>query len=99
MAQFKRFGTTATTTGETVYQTPEGKTGLAIGLILANKSSQVQYASVDINSTFIVKDAPIPVGSTLSILDGKLAIQATETLTATASVDSAIDVTLTVLEL
>ena len=68
MAQFKRFGTTATTTGETVYQTPEGKTGLAIGLILANKSNQVQYASVDINSTFIVKDAPIQLAAHFQFL-------------------------------
>ena len=41
-----------------------------------------------------MKDAPIPVGSsTLSILDGKLAIDSNEVLTATASADNAIDVT------
>jgi len=99
MAQFKRQAQTATTSGITVYTTPAGKTGLAIGLILANKANETATADVEIDGTYIIRNAPIPVGSTLGVLDGKLAIGENEVVRVYASTDNTIDCTLTVLEL
>jgi len=99
MASFKRKAVTASQSGETCYTTPTGKVGLSIGMLAANKVEQIEYISVDINGVFIIKNAPVPPGSTLSVLDGKLAIESEEVLTVTASADSSIDFTATILEL
>lgn len=99
MATFKRKAATANTEGVIVHTTPAGTTALVIGLILANKGNSSQTADVDIDGTYIVKNAPIPVGSTLSVLDGKMVVQQNEIITATASANDAIDVTISILEL
>jgi hypothetical protein len=99
MAAFKRKAETATTDGQVVYTTPAAKTGLAIGMILANRSDNPATASIDINGKYIIRNAPSPVGSTLGVLDGKLAIEQNEIVTVSASANNSIDCTLTVLEL
>ena len=89
----------ASQAGEVCYTTPQSKTGLIIGLLAANITDQVATVDVAINSDFIIRNAPIPVGSTLAILDGKLAVEANEVLTVTSSEDNAIQLTATILEL
>jgi len=99
MAAFRRKAATATTEGVAVHTTPASKTGLCIGLVLANISSQPEYADVDINGTYIVKNVPVPVGSTLAVLDGKMVVEANEIIRVTASANNAIDATISMLEL
>ena len=98
-ATFKRKAATANTAGVIVHTTPVNTTALIIGLVLANKGNAAETADVDIDGTYIVKNAPIPIGSTLSVLDGKVVVQQNEVVTITASSNNVIDPTVSVLEL
>lgn len=99
MANFIRRSSLASQAGQICYTTPADKTGLIIGLLAANITDQVATVDVAINSDFIIKSAPVPPGSTLAILDGKLAVEANEVLTVTSSQDNAVQLTATILEL
>jgi len=71
-------------TPETIYTVQSGSTIVVLGLTLANVHNAQVTASVTLESTtahtgqtanttaHIVKDAAIPAGSTLSVLDGKI---------------------------
>ena len=98
-ATFKRKAATANTAGVIVHTTPVNTTALIIGLVLANKGNAAETADVDIDGTYIVKNAPIPIGSTLSVLDGKVVVQQNEVVTITSSSNNVIDATVSVLEL
>ena len=95
---FKNYTVEGTTGGATLYTVPASTTGVIIGLNLANKSSSAVTASVQLGSSYLIKDATIPAGSALSVLDGKIIAETTEVITVTASDDSAVDAILSVLE-
>lgn len=65
------------TSDTTVYTSPALTTSLILSLNLANKTAGVVAVSVKIirtggsPTTTIVKDAPIPVGSALELIDNK----------------------------
>ena len=71
-------------TPETLYTVQSGSTIVVLGLNLANVHTAQVTASVTLVSTttqtsqtqnttaHIIKDAPIPSGSTLAVLDGKI---------------------------
>lgn len=65
------------TSDTTVYTAPALTTSLVLSCILANKTTGVVYVSVKIvrtggsPTTTIVKDAPIPVGGALDIVENK----------------------------
>ena len=67
---FKNYTGEATTGGATIYTIPASTTGILMGLNLANKTGSQVTASVQLGSTYIVKDAPIPSGAALGVLDG-----------------------------
>jgi hypothetical protein len=69
-----------------------------MGLNLANKTGSQVTASVQLGSTYVIKDAPVPSGSALGVLDGKLIAEAGEAITVTASANSAVDAIVSVLE-
>lgn len=99
MAQtFKNYTGTATTGGATIYTVPGATTGIIIGLNLANTTSNLVYASAQLGSIYIVKDAPIPSGGALSVLEGKIIAEAADTVVVTASANTAVDVIVSVLE-
>ena len=87
-------GTSATT----VYTVPSSTTSVVIGLNVANRSAAQITADVQLGSTYIIKSVPIPVASSLSVLDGKIIMETTETLVVTSSAASSADVILSVLE-
>jgi len=64
-----------------------------VGLLLTNISAAQITATVKIGASGstkeIIKDVPIPAGSALSALDGKLVLNANDTVEATASASSA----------
>jgi len=95
---FKNFTGAASTIGAQIYTVPAGSTAVVIGMNLANKAVESQLASVQLDSTYVIKDAPIPSGSALSVLDGKIIMQSGETITVTGDNDSQVDVILSVLE-
>lgn len=96
---FKNYTGTATQAGATLYTVPGGTVGVIIGLVAANKTLSSDTISLQLNSTYIVKDAPLPVGSTLSALDGKIIAEAGDTIVATAGdSDNSVDIIISVLE-
>ena len=82
----------------TIYTVPGGTTSVLIGCNLANRIGTQITASVQLGSTYIVKDAPIPAGSALSVLDGKIIAEAADTIVVTSSDASSVDVIVSVLE-
>lgn len=86
------------TSPTTVYTVPGATTAVVIGLNLANTISSQITASVQLGSIYVVKDAPIPAGSALSVLDGKIIAEAADTIVVTSSDASSVDVILSVLE-
>lgn len=95
---FKNYTGEATTTGAVVYTIPSATTSVFLGINLANKTSSTETVSVQLGSSYIIKDAPVPTGSALSVLDGKIIGEATETITVTASANTAIDAIISVME-
>ena len=106
---FKTFTDTAVGTGNAdVYSCPSSPStettiiGLNVANILAvSITVSVQLINADGDNVHIVKDAIVPVGSSLVAVGGdqKIVMNAGDTLRVTASQASAADVTLSVLEI
>ena len=96
---------------ETLYTVQSGSTVIVLGLTLANVHSAQVTASVTLVSTptqpsqtqnttaHIVKDAPIPIGSTLSVLDGKINLNVGDIIKIDCSVTDKISVTMSYMEI
>lgn len=96
---FKNYTSSAVGTGATtVYTVPASTVGVVIGLNLANISSTQVSVDAQVNGVYLIKAAPIPAGSALSALDGKIILEAADTLEVTSSDASSVDVILSVLE-
>lgn len=86
------------TSPTTVYTVPSSTTAVVIGCNVANRTGSQILVDVQLNSTYIVKGAPVPSGSALSILDGKIIAETTETIVVTSDTATSADVILSVLE-
>lgn len=82
----------------TVYTVPSATTAVLIGCNIANRTASSINVDVQLGSTYIVKGAPVPAGSALGVLDGKIIAEATETITVTSDTASSADVILSALE-
>jgi len=82
----------------TVYTVPSATTAVVIGCNVANRTASSMTVDVQLGSTYIVKGAPVPAGSALSVLDGKIIAETTETIVVTSDTASSADVILSVLE-
>jgi hypothetical protein len=88
-----------------IYTVPSATTTTVIGITLANVSGSGINVGVGITRTSadnisILKNVPIPQGSTLEFMGGnKLVLEATDTLTVSSDVASSLDVALTILEM
>jgi len=87
-------GTAATT----IHTIASGQEAVVIGLNLSNILTTQVKATVTIAGAHIIKDAPIPAGSALSVLDGKIIMEAADTCVITTDTASSCDVILSVLE-
>lgn len=96
---FKSYQNTSITTETTVFTGPSSTQVTVIGMTIANTSSSVITASVKLNSAYLVKNAPIPVGGTLVPIGGeqKLVVESTDTLSVIAS--GTVDVITSTLEI
>ena len=96
---FKSYQNTSITTETTVFTGPASTQVTVIGMTIANTSSSVITASVKLNSAYLVKNAPIPVGGTLVPIGGeqKLVVESTDTLSVIAS--GTVDVITSTLEI
>ena len=93
----------------TLYTVPSSTTTIVLGLILTNVHSASVTASVQLVSdtnntevnetTLLLKDVTIPVGSSLEVLSGsKVILQTTDVLKIDCSVSAKIDASLSIME-
>ena len=90
----------------TIYTCPSSTETTIIGLSIANiVTSQieidVQIENNDGDNVYIIKDAPVPVGSSLVVVGGdqKVVMNASDVLKVTSSASTSADVTLSILEI
>lgn len=88
---FKSYQSTSVTTETTVLTGPASTQTTIIGMSIANTSASACYVDVKLNTAYMVKGAPIPVGGALVVIGGdqKVVVEATDTVkvTSTATVD------------
>ena len=88
-----------------IYTVPSAKTSIILEIDIANKHSADITTSVLIsdssgsNDAFIVKAAPVPIGGALKVVSGqKIVMETGDVLKAAASVASAADAVVSILE-
>jgi hypothetical protein len=82
----------------TTYTVPSATVAVTIGLTIANTTASQITVDVQAAGVYVVKGAPIPAGSALSVLDGKIILEAADTVVVTSSAATSADVILSVLE-
>ena len=94
-------------TADTLYTVPSSTTTVIIGLTLANvHSSQVTVSVTIVDSSnsnetsHVVKDAPVPVGSSIEIMSGnKIILEASDIIKVDCSVADKISATMSIMEI
>jgi hypothetical protein len=88
-----------------IYTAPLSTTVTIIGITLANVSGSGINVTVGIARTFaddvsILRNVPIPQGSTLEVMQGnKIVLQAEDSLTAKSDITNSLDCAITLLEM
>ena len=93
-------------TGQTIYTCPAATQTVIIGFILSNKSEIDQAAVKAVlkiqagdEIQILGSDTPIPIGSALNALAGKIVLQEGDAIKVTPDADNQIDAVLSLLEL
>tara|TARA_Y100000996_G_C22515263_1_gene640143 strand:- start:536 stop:862 length:327 start_codon:yes stop_codon:yes gene_type:complete len=93
------------TTPQNVYVVPAATTTTIIGISLANISGTGINVSIGVDrpvgdNVKLLKDAPVPQGSTLEFMQGnKVVLETGDTLTCESDVQNSIDVSVTLMEM
>jgi biopolymer transport protein ExbD len=96
---FKNYTSASVGTGATTtYTVPSSTTAVVIGCNLANRTASQITVDVQCAGVYLVKGAPIPANSALSVLDGKVILETTDTVVVTSDTASSADVIVSVLE-
>lgn len=88
-----------------VYTVPAATTTIIIGIALANVSGTgvnvgVGITRVSADNISLMKNVPVPQGSTLEFMAGnKMILEATDTLTVISDTVSSIDVSVSIMEM
>jgi len=82
----------------TTYTVAGGTTAVTIGLTVANTTASQISIDVQCAGVYAIKGVPIPSGSALSVLDGKIILEAADTVVITSDTASSAYVILSVLE-
>ena len=91
-------GAAVGTTPSTVYTVPAATTAVMIGMNVANVTTSQITVDVQVAGVYLVKGVPIPAGSSLSVLDGKIIMEAADTAVVTSNTAASVDVIISVLE-
>ena len=91
-------GTGIGTSISTVYTVPSDTTAVMIGMTVANLAVSQIEVEVKCASTYLVKSAAIPSGSSLSVLDGKIILEAGDTVEVMSNTAASADVIISILE-
>ena len=96
---FKNYTSASVGTGATTtYTVPSATTAIMMGCNLANRTTSQIAVDVQCAGVYLVKGAPIPANSALGVLDGKIILEAADTVVVTSDTASSTDVILSVLE-
>lgn len=96
---FKNYTSASVGTGATTtYTVPSATTAIMMGCNLANRTTSQIAVDVQVAGVYLVKGAPIPANSALGVLDGKIILEAADTVVVTSDTASSTDVILSVLE-
>lgn len=98
----RNIGTSATAIGGFTASTQTTVIGLTVSNTLANTEITVDVSLYNgSNDTFVVKNAPIPVGSSLVVVGGnqKVVLENGDSIRVTSSNPSSVDAILSVLEI
>lgn len=100
-SNFKRYVTTDFGTTPTVaYTVPENMTAVIIGMMASNKLDEEHIRiSVKMAGAQFIRNVPIPIGASLSLLDGKMVLVPGDVIEITADRDNAGDLIVSVMEL
>lgn len=104
---FKNFKGALTTTTATIYTCPASTVAIVLMAQVANidgineaDASVSWIDSSDSNAeTYLIKGVPIPAGSALGVMSGKLVLEAGDSIKALASADSDLVISGSVLEM
>ena len=96
---FKNYVSAAVGTSDTtVYTVPSSTTAVIIGCNIANVTSSQIKVTVKVADTHVVKTVPVPANSAISVLDGKIIAETTDTVKVTSDTASSADVIVSALE-
>ena len=96
---FKNYTSASVGTGATTtYTVPSSTTSIMMGCNLANRTTSQIAVDVQVAGVYLVKGAPIPANSALGVLDGKIILEAADTVVVTSDTASSADVIVSVLE-
>ena len=96
---FKNYVSAAVGTGATtVYSLPSSTTAVIIGCNVANITSSQIRVTVKVADSHVVKEVPVPANSAISVLDGKIIAETTDTVKVTSNTASSADVIVSALE-
>jgi len=93
------------TTLDPIYTVPATTTSVVLGLTLANVSgasitASIQLETVGSGNVYIVKNIPIPSGSSIELMAGnKTVMETTDILNISGSAINSIDATLSIMEM
>ena len=82
----------------TTYTVPSATTSVMIGCNLANTTASQIKVDVQAAGVYLAKGIPLPAGSAISVLDGKVILETTDTVVITSDTATSVDVILSVLE-
>jgi hypothetical protein len=96
---FKNYTSAGIGTAETTVMTVAASTTtVIIGLSIANTTASQIAVDVKLGAIHIIKAVPIPANSAVSVLDGKIIAETTDTIKVTSDTAASADVILSVLE-
>jgi len=95
-------GTSATAIG--TYTVPASTETIVTGITLANRTASAITVDLDhydgATATYIIKDAPIPVGGTLVVGEGqRIVMEVSDQIRVTSDTASSVDATMSILEI
>ena len=98
---FKRQLASLTTadTPVTAYTVPALTTTVVIGFIISNKTAAAIEVEIVAGGKVLGTAIPIPAGSSISPLDGKLVLEAADTITVESDTLNSSDVILSIMEI
>lgn len=82
----------------TTYTVPSATTSVMIGCNLANITASQIKVDVQVAGVYLAKGIPLPSGSAISVLDGKVILETTDTVVVTSDTATSVDVIVSLLE-